>query len=206
VSKDSIDASLGLGFSVELFLRYKKSGTLQAEIRRFPGVKGRGIAYLLLVEGVVTSCFVDDRNGQRMPVSKDVLIRFDKDKGPFEWRFYPSDSPKATQTPAASMQTPPEIQAVYPRSSQGPAPRTDPLLSPLLSDVAVPRIVAPLDWKLFRSWTARQQQMLAMVWQLIDGQRSVREIKAATASSLPAPIVEEALVVFLKLRAISITA
>jgi hypothetical protein len=192
VDKDAIDASLGLAFSLELFKRYRRSGKMQAELHRFPGIKGRSTACLSLNEGAVVSCYVEDSKGQRFPVAKDVLIRFDNEKGPFEWRFHASTS-TPTHTPPPM---PPPVYAGY-AEVQAPRPNV-----PLLSDFAVPKIIASLDWKQLSTWTTRQQQILWTVWQLIDGKRTVRDIKAVVASSLSDSIVEEALHVLLELRVI----
>ena len=200
MEKDGIDASLGLAFSLDLFKRYKKSGKLQAEIHRFPGVKGKGTAFLSLIEGNVVSCYFEDRNGQQSPVSKDVLIRLDDEKGPFEWRFHPS-TPMPGPTQISPAQMSPATQYVPSGYYQASAPRSHAVL---LSDLAVPKIIAPLDWKQLRTWTVRQQQMLSIVWQLIDGKRSIHDIRTATGSSLPVAVVDEALHVLLELRVIVI--
>jgi hypothetical protein len=192
VDKDAIDASLGLAFSLELFKRYRRSGKMQAELHRFPGIKGHSTACLSLNEGAVVSCYVEDSKGQRSPVAKDVLIRFDNEKGPFEWRFHASAS-TPTHTPPPM---PPPVYAGY-AEAQMPRPNV-----PLLSDFAVPKIIASLDWKQLSTWTTRQQQILWTVWQLIDGKRTVHDIKVVVASSLSDSIVEEALHVLLELRVI----
>jgi hypothetical protein len=55
VDKDGIDASIGLAFSLDLFRRYKRSGILQAELCRLPGMSGSGVVSLHLVGVIVTS-------------------------------------------------------------------------------------------------------------------------------------------------------
>src|SRR5437867_2579811 len=84
---DSIDASIGLEFSLELFKVYKASGTLQALFRRVPGIQKNSIASLQLVEGAVVACFIEERVGQRLPITKAILIQYDNERGPFEWKF-----------------------------------------------------------------------------------------------------------------------
>src|SRR5213076_3306673 len=110
VGNEDIDASLGLAFSLELFALYKRSGKLQAGLQRFPGIKGQVTASLSLVEGTVVSCILEDKGGQQHPISKDALIRFDTDKGPFEWNFH-ALSPKPTPAQMAS----PPVQPISPR-------------------------------------------------------------------------------------------
>lgn len=194
MDKDGIDASLGLAFSLELFKRYRRSGKVQAELHRFPGIKGRSTASLSLTEGAVGSCYVEDSKGQRFPVAKDVLIRFDSEKGPFEWRFHAS-APTPSHTPSPPM--PPPVGHGY---AQVQVPR--PNMPLLLTDFTVPNVIASLDWKQLSTWTVRQQQILWTVWQLIDGKRTVGDIKAAVASSMLDSVVDEALHVLLELRVI----
>src|SRR5215472_12993590 len=101
MEKYGFDASIGLEFSLELFKRYKSTGTLQAKLPRFPGIHGPGIVYVYIAEGETTSCYIEDKKKQRHPVSEDILIRFDRDKGPFEWGFRPSPAALAGLTPPA---------------------------------------------------------------------------------------------------------
>jgi hypothetical protein len=193
VDKDGIDASLGLEFSLELFKRYKSSGKLQADVNRLPGVKGRGTVFLSLVDGIVVSCYFEDKNGVQSSITRDALVRLDNEKGPFEWRFHSSAPP-----PAKKPITSPSVPSGY---YQTPVSRSNPFL---LTDFAVPKIIAPLDWKQLRTWTIQQQQMLAFVWRLIDGERSVQDLKAAAKGSLSESVVEEALHVLLQLKVIRI--
>jgi len=194
VDKDGIDASLGLAFSLELFKRYRRSGKMQAELHRFPGTKGRSTAFLSLAEGAVASCYIEDSKGQRFPVAKDVLIRFDNEKGPFEWWFHAS-APTPSHTPPPPM--PPPVPPGY---AQVQVPR--PIMPLLLSDFAVPKVIGSLDWKQLSMWSVRQQQILWTIWQLIDDKRTVRDIKAAVASSMLDSVVDEALHVLFELRVI----
>ena len=194
-----IDASLGLAFSLNLFELYKESGKLQAELQRFPGIKGRLKASLTLIKGVVVSCILEDRDGQQYPVSKDVLIRFDSDKGPFEWSFQPAPS-----KPAPMQVSVPPVQSPSSGYNQRRIPDTPPIFA--LSDFGVPRIVAQLEWKQLSTWTVRQQQILSRIWQLIDGRRTIGEIKSTIGSSIPASVVDEAFYILFELRVVVIDA
>lgn len=193
MDKDGIDASIGLGFSLDLFKRYKRTGILQAKLRRFPSIQTPGTAYLYLFEGVVASCYIEDKNGQYSPVSKDVLIRFDNEKGPLEWSFRPSSG-----APAAL--TPPPISAVQPIFSHNTGP-----LSFQTPSAVVSKTVSSLPGERLLAWTLQQRRMFLLVWQEIDGKRTVQDIKAALASSLAENAVEEILLTLLKLKLIVIS-
>jgi hypothetical protein len=176
VDKDRIDASLGLAFSLALFEQYRKSGLLQAELHHVPGLRGRCKGYLHLVEGKVVTCYLEDTQGQRHPVSKDMLARLDSEKGPFEWSLI--------ALPAPPPLTPREIP-----------PR------PILSS-PIPRRIAALDLEKLEGWTYRHKMMLSIVFDVIDGQRTIEDIKVDTP--LPPMIVEEALRILVALKVISI--
>src|SRR5579884_3469255 len=93
MSKDRLDASAGLAFSLAVFERYRKNGLLQAELHHVPGISGHCQGYLQLVEGKVTSCYIEDKNGQRHPIDRRTLIDLDTKRGPFEWTLQPLPPP-----------------------------------------------------------------------------------------------------------------
>ncbi|HET8843437.1 MAG TPA: hypothetical protein VFN35_18385 [Ktedonobacteraceae bacterium] len=193
-----IDASLGLAFSLELFKQYKESGRLQAEIQRFPGIKGRLKAFLTLVDGAVVLCTLETQDGRQYPTSKDVLVRFDNEKGPFEWSF----QPMALKPAPMPVPKPPA-----PSSSPGyKLVRGSDASMFALADFGIPKVIAQLDVNQISTWTIRQQQILFSVWRLIDGQRTVREIRFALGGSLASSVVDEAFYVLLELRVIVIDA
>jgi hypothetical protein len=169
VDKDHIDASLGLAFSLKLFERYKQSGMLQSDIHGAPGIRGRCTAYLQLVGGHVTACTIQDSKGKYYPASQEMLLRLDKEKGPFEWRLTMPSSP----APVAE-----------PRTSKGP----------------IPRQIARLDLEAIATFSSWQKMVLAKVYQSIDGQHSVEEIKGSLPFSPVA--IDEALQVLSKLKVI----
>ncbi|HEX4206535.1 MAG TPA: hypothetical protein VHZ51_20520 [Ktedonobacteraceae bacterium] len=154
MDKDYFDASLGLAFSLKAFERYRKSGLLQAELHHVPGIRGQCTGYLQLIEGKITSCYVEDKNGQRYPLGIDILVRVDAERGPFEW--------KLTTQPAPPSSTPPTNQ---------------PYQKGQLS--SVPRIIAPLEPEMGRltGWTAKQKYMLAMVYEAVDGRKTIEDIQ-----------------------------
>jgi hypothetical protein len=176
VDKDRIDASAGLAFSLTVFERYRKTGQLQAELHHVPRIRGRCMGYLDLIEGKVVACYLEDKQGRRHQVSKEMLIHLDSEKGPFEWSL------KTTQTSSSYPTKPP-----YP-----------------VTHAPVPRRIAPLETeKLGGEWTPLQKMMLSAVYETIDGQRSVDAIKATV--SLPPKIVDEALYILVCLRVITIS-
>jgi len=202
VSNDSIDASVGLAFSLKLFQHYRKSGILQAEMRYVPGVAGSCKAYLRLVDGDVIACYVDDKRKQRYQLSSDFLCTVDNKKGPFEWSF----QPLITQlSPAKSVSSPGLLLYPTPPPQASPAlsSRSYPglgLLSSPIQDWFVPTIISIIDWERLSIWTFEQKQMLYTVLKMIDGRRSVQEIKASVP--LTPHLVDETLRILLALQVI----
>jgi hypothetical protein len=181
VGNDWIDASLGLTFSLPLFERYRKNGQLQAELHHVPGIRGRCKGYLHLVEGKVVSCHIEDRQGQRHQVNIAMLIQLDNERGPFEWMLVPLPDP-----PRSS-----------PRDLPPPPSSTEPVLNS-----PTPQKLGSLDLEKLEGWTHRQKMMLSIVFEVVDGQRTVEDIK--TDVPLPPNVVEEALRILLALKAIII--
>jgi len=180
VGNDWIDASLGLTFSLPLFERYRKNGLLQAELHHVPGIRGRCKGYLHLVEGKVVSCQLEDRQGQRHQVNVAMLIQLDNERGPFEWVLIPSPAPPQP----------------VPRNLPSPG-STEPVLNS-----PIPQKIGPLDLEKLEGWTHRQKMMLSIVFDVVDGQRSIEDIK--TDVPLPPNVVEEALRILLALKTIII--
>jgi hypothetical protein len=180
VGNDWIDASLGLAFSLPLFEQYRKNGLLQAELHHVPGVRGHCKGYLHLVEGKVVSCYLDDRQGQRHQVNVAMLIQLDNERGPFEWVL--------TSLPPPPM---PSSRDLPLPDATGPVPSSP-----------VPRKLASLDLEKLEGWTYRQKMMLSIVFDAIDGQRSIEDVKNDVP--LPPNVVEEALRVLMALKVITI--
>jgi hypothetical protein len=188
---NSIDASIGLEFSLELFKAYKASGTLQALFIRVPGIQKNSLASLQLVEGAVVACFIEERSGQRLPVTRDMLIQLDNERGPFEWKFRRS----------APVSAPLPVPPVSP-TSISPQP-VDMHLSLRLPH-AVPRAIARLNWIQFRTWSYEQRQAIYLVWQLIDGKRTLQEIQIALSDTLSVARVNEVVRLLIDLKVINL--
>lgn len=175
-NKDHIDASLGLAFSLGLFEQYRRNGLLQANnLHHIPGIRGHGTGYLQLVEGKVTACYVE-QNGERHPISKEVLIRLDEERGPFHWQLHPLPAPP---TPRSDKDFPAQEQ-------QPPIPRRT-------AELYVDRLVG---------WSSTHKLMLQVVYDQIDGRKDLNTIKKTVP--LPSNVVEEALRILIALRVIII--
>jgi hypothetical protein len=194
VKQDNIDASIGLTYSLRLFQHYRRTGTLQAKVHHVPGVQGECLASLFLSQGQVTVCYVEDKRGQRLPVAVEELCRVDSDRGPFEWLFQAAPPPQASASPAqASAPSAPTATPMAPPPSEA---------APVLSDAHIPVAVSALYWDRLSHWTPTHKQMLYGIFKMIDGVRTIREIKAST--TLSPQVVEDALLVLLELRTITI--
>lgn len=158
MDKDGIDASLGLKFSLELFKRYKQSGILHAELARAPGKRGRCNAFILLVNGEVTSVYLEDKQGKRYSSDKDTLCRFDREKGPFEWALiHPSANSRQRQL------------------ASSPQPLDPPASSMQYS--SVPRIISALSWERLSAQPPEQREALYTLLTTINGERTIANIK-----------------------------
>ncbi len=195
--QDNIDASIGLAYSLRLFQHYRRTGTLQAKVHHVLGVQGECLASLILSQGQVTACYVEDKRGQRLPVAVEELCRVDSERGPFEWLFQAAPPPQA---PAYSAQAPAPSAPSAPAAVPATPPPNEAV--PILSDAHVPVAVSALYWERLSHWTPTQKQMLYSIFKMIDGVRTIREIKAGTA--LSPQVVEDALQVLLELRTITI--
>jgi hypothetical protein len=177
LGNDFLDVGMGLASSLSILERYRKNGLLQAELHHVPGIKGRCMGYIQLVQGKVTSCSIE-KSGQRQLIVKDILIRVDNERGPFEWKLTPLPEPPSS-TPRTEM----PVQEMH---------------SP------VPRKIASLDRELERltGWTSAQKYMLSAVYDAIDGRSSIDEIKKAIP--LAPGGTDEALRILMALRVIII--
>lgn len=182
MSKDGIDASLGLAFSLELFKRYQRDGLLQAELPRAFGLPRRCKAFLHLARGEVVSVYLEDQQGQRYSSDKESLCRLDAEKGPFEWIFVP-------QVPVA------EQSGLAGPSSQSPAsaPRSP-----------IPTIIAALPQERLASWTPQQKEILYTLLRAINGARTVEDIKRMLPFA--SELVDELLRILLELNVIIFSA
>jgi hypothetical protein len=192
MDKDSIDASVGLRFSLELLKKYQESGLLQAVVSRLPGVSGKCEVSITIMQGTVTSCLAKDQKGHIYTVDINVLLKIDKDRGPFEWNLLPL----AEQTHSSSEELPLPI----PRPEQSRQHRNytyKPFNSP------TPYIIANLNLNLLTSWTPEQRQALFKLYSLVDGHKTIDDIKQAV--SLSSELVEEGLRVLVSMNVIAIS-
>jgi hypothetical protein len=150
---------------------------LQAVLHHVPGVRGHCKGYLHLVEGKVVASYLEDKEARRFPVGKEALCRLDNEKGPFEWSFYPLPAPP---TPKATLRS-------------GPLPYME-QRSP------TPRRVASLDVNQLEGWSMKQRLMVTIVFETIDGQHTIEEIKANVP--LLYEVTDEALRILLALKVI----
>lgn len=175
MGKDLFDASIGLAFSLAVFEKYQKSGLLQAELHHVPGMRGRCKGCLEITKGKAVFCYIEDGGGQHHPAQVSKLIQLDNERGPFAWTL--TDAPSPTTRIGSS---PPHL-----------------LHSP------TPRIVALLDLDELQGWTPIHKRILLQVYQAINGQRNLEDIKQALP--LPSHMTEEALHVLSTLHVITLT-
>ncbi|HTK06860.1 MAG TPA: hypothetical protein VL485_06820 [Ktedonobacteraceae bacterium] len=176
MDQENIDASAGLAFSLLLFEKYGKTGALQAEMQHVPGIHGPCKGHLHLIAGKVATSYLEDQRGQHFLISKEQMIRLDSEKGPFEWMLTPLPAPPAAQ-PMAYMQP--------------------------TAHEPVPRRIAALDLDKLQGWNAMQKMMLSLIFEAIDGQRTIAEIKAITP--LKPAVIEEGLRILFALNVINIS-
>ena len=191
MDKDHIDASVGLRFSLELLKKYQESGLMQALIARLPGISGKCGVSITIIGGKVISCLAKDQKGRIYTVDINMLLKLDKDRGPFEWNLLPLA--QTEKAPPLSQQSLP----VQEQFSQNNAHIYKPFNSP------IPYAIANLNLNLLTSWTPEQKQALFRLYSLVDGNRTVDDIKKAI--SLSSQLVEEGLQVLVSMNVIAIS-
>ncbi len=179
----SLDASIGLNKILLILRQYSQTGMLQAEISRLPGIKGSGICSLWIVDGEPVSCFIETKTSEQKSLSPSALARFDKDKGPFDWQFYPQQRQEQKSTTASL----PSLNSQRFTSHRSPPTR-----------YAIPHVVANLNVGWLNTWLPQRKRILRMVYFMIDGQRTVEDIERFTG--LPPHVVQEALVILIALN------
>jgi hypothetical protein len=197
VNDESIDASIGLMLSLPLFERYRKSGVLQATLRRLPGVRGPAIVQVRLVEGKVVACEIDDSLGQHHTTTLAFLVRHDQEKGPFDWKLIPYSTPSSQAQGKPSLRTSPPLPT---EENSGIQTGSQPRIAAGERDVHIPRIIAQLQIEQVSSWESHYQLVLYTVYSWIDGRHSIEEIKSNIA--LPPQVVDEACRILLLLKVI----
>lgn len=178
---ESFDASVGLAFSLKVFETYHKSGTLSAEIRSLPGIRGKCTAYLELIQGKIVSCYLIDKTGEHHSGDLQLLMQLDGEKGPFDWAF--RSSPEQISKPPIA------------RVLAHQAPAQTKALSPIPKP-----LVSYLDPTQLQQWTSQQRNCIDAVFSMVNGQNSINEIKKRI--SLPPTAVDETIRILLFLKAI----
>lgn len=176
MDQHNIDASAGLAFSLILFEKYCKTGALQAELQHIPGLHGPCRGHLHLIAGKIVASYLEDRQKRRFPISKAQMIRLDSERGPFEWTLTPLPEPLVAQ-PVAYIE----------------ANLNEP----------IPRRIAALNVTQLQGWSPMQRMMLSLIYESIDGQRSIAEIKEVIP--LNPAVIEEGLRILFTLNVISIS-
>lgn len=239
MDKDSMDASIGLQFSIELLKKYRKNGLFQAFVSRVPGISGNCHVEVTVLQGVVTSCRARNQEGNIYNVDINLLLKLDKIRGPFEWKLVPlaqgeKSAVSTTEPPSSSLSgrstgahpilgrtTRPLSPSLSEReSASGVRPiggrTTQPLSPSLLEQFAqnkqqvnqspnslIPRVKATLNFNQSSSWTPTQKHALVTIYSLIDGNRSIADIKQAVA--FPPQLVEEVLQVLVWIGVITLS-
>ena len=187
MNEDRIDVSLGLAFGLKVFKRYRQNGVLQAELPRGPGIRGRCKAFIYLVDGEVSSTYLEAKQGDRYSTDQETLCRLDREKGPFEWILIPQT---ATSHPSQS-------------AAQSQPPISMPF-APSARNTSVLRAISEIPLERLSGWTPSQIDTLRAVVAAIDGRRTVEEIKLAVP--FPPDLVDELLRILFELKTIDILA
>lgn len=197
---DSIDINIiGLQATLQMLQQYYQSGVLQADVGSAFRMHGSCMAHIVISEGEIVSCYVEDTIKQRQPTQIAILLNMDAEEGPFTWRFYAQEqskgespvtlSQKNYQSPASRLPVPSNS-----RESSFKAQR--------LTSSAIPRRIATLDLSWLTTWSPQQKRILRMVYAMVDGQRSVEMIERSVLSSKVT--VQEALVVLIAMQVITV--
>jgi hypothetical protein len=195
MDKDGIDASIGLQFSLELLKNYQENALMQAWVSRLPGISGKCEVAITIVQGTVTSCLAKDQKGQMYTVDIHMLLKLDKDRGPFEWKLLPL-APSEKTSSLSQRHSPPSQELEYPEQNRNSHYTYKSFNS------ARPYPTAKLNFSLRSSWTSEQKQILFLLYSLVDGKRTIEDIKQAV--SLPPQFVEEGLRILASLDVIAI--
>ena len=170
MDKDYMDASIGLQFSLELLKRYRESGLLQAQISGLPGISGKGNVEITILQGDVTSCLARDQQGRPFRVDLEVLLRLEKVRGPFGWNLFPFTQGEQR------VPVPQHLSHSLPRQEPGLLGENT-LQTGQLSSYLIPCITAKLRFKQVAAWTPNQKHALLTIYSLVDGKRTVEDIK-----------------------------
>jgi len=236
MDKDSMDASIGLQFSLELLKKYRKDGLLQAFVSRVPGVSGKCHVEVAIMQGDVISCRAKNQGGNIYNLDINLLLKLDEIRGPFEWQLIPL-TPEETRAASTTQPLSPSLwdgesgsnirpvvgrttrslsPSLLERESSGIVGRTTQPLEPSLlelfehnilqrnksSNSPIPHVTARLTFNQTSALTPAQKHALITIYSLVDGNRSIEDIKQAVA--FPPQLVEEAMQVLVWIGVIAI--
>lgn len=192
MEKDGIDASLGLALALDLLRQHQQTGELRGEVAIVQFLKTKQYRCIIQIEnGQLVSCSLFDEYNQKRPADRDYLIRMDEKSGPFDWTFYPYQKAIA---PPPSPPVPAQFLATVPGSRS--------IDSSQLQDDAIPfRLTRELHLSWLTSWQDNDIKLLQQIFSLINGQRSVHDIKSLMFRTSPETI-EKAFVFLIALKQI----
>ncbi|EFH79598.1 hypothetical protein [Ktedonobacter racemifer] len=194
-----VDVSIGLQRALPLLAEYyKDEAILQAKVpsRTIPGVRERCLCCIHLRDGRPISCYIVKKDGKRQSVDLDLVQAADTKRGPFDWSLEPVKQPQpqpqqSDMLPDMPPDMPPQAsQYTYTQSqlpqlyspsqlSQPSHNNLFPSVTPSINKDAIPiRLRQELDLSWLSSMGRPQQILLRAVFNFINGQRSVAEIKA----------------------------
>jgi hypothetical protein len=194
VEQDGIDASLGLALALDLLRQHQQTGELRGEIVIVQFLKTKHYQCIIQIEnGQAISCSLFDEQNQSRLIDRDYLIRVDEKSGPFDWKFYPYEKavapPPSTQVPARFLTT---------------AHRSTQIDSSTLKDDAIPvRLTPELHLSWLTTWPEGDITFLQQIFSLINGERTVHDIKYLMFRASP-EMIEKALVFLIAMKQIEI--
>ena len=168
MEQNGIDASLGLALAIDLLRQHQETGTLRGIISITQLLRTKQYQCVIQIEnGQIVSCFLLDERGQRRPADKEYLIQVDEKGGPFDWKFYPR-----AETPSTTLSAP------TPNRSTAIQPALTPTgISPVNDDAIPVRLTPELQVSWLTTWHESEIRFLQQIFSLINGQRSVHDIK-----------------------------
>ncbi len=137
-----------------------------------PGIRARCVGYLFFRENYVVGCLIQTLDGRILREGEDAYRLLTENR---EWYVRMDLNIDQTFRAMKQQHTP---------FTQGYTPPPPPISH-------VPRAIRPLDAAFLTEFSGKQRLLLRMVFTLVNGQRTVEQLKAQV--HVPAGIVEEAL-------------
>ncbi len=179
---DSIDASIGLDPILQILAQYHKSGVLHTRVPHLPGLREAGTCSIDLKGGKVVACYIQGERGKWRSLPVKMLIRFDRDRGPFEWKFFAQQPMTAVQEPTPPTQ---KMAATY-------VPRGD----------DVPQAIAYFNADALTNSAPAWKRVLRMTYAMVNGRRTIDEIE--TLVPLPKGAVYQAVAALVTMHVVVI--